>query len=455
MTLGQSAARALCKRVLAEASFGDLRVHVKATSHGDLRFAASRPTTSGDVERVTITVTASKDGRHASATGNRVDAQGLSELVQRAEAMALLAPVDPEAMPPLGRIVVPRTTARDRKVAAMTPEQRAAIVGEVIDVGKAKGVEISGHLQHADESEAFADRAGGFAFFDRTELSLTCTARTPDGTGSSKAGFVSHARAGLSGKALAEKAAATALASRDPKPLPAGRYTVLLMPDAVAELLDFMVGAMGARQAAEGRSFFAKKGEAGKGEAGKGDGGTSTRIGETLFDSRVVLRSDPTDRKHPAPPLARDGRPQPKVTWVGNGVLRALHSERWFAAEHGLPSIPRPSSLHMDGENVEVDALIAKIDKGVLVTRLWYNRMLEPRSIVATGLTRDGTFWIEGGKIAHPIKNLRYNDGPVTLLTKLRALGRPERAGMATDRVWVVPPLVVDEFLFESTSDAI
>jgi len=442
VSLSASAARALCKRVLAEASVGDLRVHVKAAARGDLRFAASHPTTSGDVERVDITVTASKDGRHASATGNRTDAAGLRELVQRAEAMAALAPVDPEAMPPIGRVKLPRVAARDPKVAAMTPTQRAEIVGEVLDAGKAKGVEISGHLQHASIADAFADRAGLFAFHDRTELTLTCTARTSDGTGSSKAGYASHARAGLSGKALAERAADTALASREPKPLAAGRYAVLLMPDAVAELLDFMVGAMDARAAAEGRSFFTKAG-----------GGT--RIGETLFDPRVTIGSDPADRKNPAAALANDGRPQPKVTWVDRGVLRALHASRFFAAEQGLPALPRPSSIHMAGENVDRDALIAKIDKGVLVTRLWYNRMLEPRGIVATGLTRDGTFWIEGGKIAHPVKNLRYNDGPITLLTKLRALGRPERAGLATDRVWVVPPIVVDDFLFESTSDAI
>ncbi|HET6583527.1 MAG TPA: metallopeptidase TldD-related protein, partial [Nannocystaceae bacterium] len=415
MTLGSAAARALCKRVLAEASFGDVRVHVKSAAKGDLRFAASRPTTSNDVERVDITVTASKDGRHASATGNRVDAAGLRELVQRAEAMALLAPVDPEAMPPLGRVAVPRAVARDRKVGAMTPPERAALVGAVLDVGKAKGLEMSGYLEHADLSEAFADRAGLFAYFDRTQLRLTCTARTPDGTGSSKAGFASHSRAGLSAKALAEQACDTALKSREPRPLPAGRYTVVLLPDAVAELLDFMVGAMGARPASEGRSFFAKKGEPGV-----------TRIGETMFDPRVELRSDPTDRKNPAEPLAEDGRPHPKVTWVDRGVLRALHTTRFFAADKGMPSIPRPSSIHMAGEDVAVDALIAKVDKGVLVTRLWYNRMLDPRGIVATGLTRDGTFWIEGGKIAHSVKNLRYNDGPITLLTKLRALGRPQ-----------------------------
>ncbi|MBK8718423.1 MAG: hypothetical protein IPN32_27400 [Deltaproteobacteria bacterium] len=81
--------------------------------------------------------------------------------------------------------------------------------------------------------------------------------------------------------------------------------------------------------------------------------------------------------------------------------------------------------------------------------------MLDPRGIVATGLTRDGTFWIEDGKLAHAVKNLRYNDGPVTVLSKLVALGTPVRAGLVTERVWVVPPLVVDGFRFESSSDAV
>lgn len=442
MTLSATAARALCRAVLAEATFGDVRVHVRSKQTGDLRFGASRPTTGGDVETIEITVTAQRDGRRASVTGNRTDPEGLRALVSRAEGLAALSPVDPEAPPPLGPVKALRVLARDGRVAAMTPQARADLVGEAIDTGRARGLEVSGHLQHSETADAFADRRGLSVFHVGTELSMTCTCRTPDGTGSSKGGFVSHARGKFSAKALAARVAEAALASRDPKPIEPGRYTVVLMPDAVADLLDFLIGRMDARAAAEGRSFFAKAG-----------GGT--KLGELIFDPRVTLRSDPADRANPSSPLSDDGRPQQRTTWIERGVLRSLHANRSYAAVAGVPATPRPNSVHMAGEANDVPALVAKVDRGILVTRLWYNRMLDPKGIIATGLTRDGTFMIEGGKIGHAVKNLRYNDGPITLLTKLVALGRPERAGMSTDRVWVVPPVVAEGFNFESTSEAI
>ncbi len=442
MTLGSSAARALCRAVLAEASFGDVRVHVRAKQTGDLRFGASRPTTGGDVETLEISVTAQRDGRRATVTGSRTDPEGLRALVARAEELATLAPVDPEAVGPLGPTKILRVTARDPKVAAMTAADRADLVGQAIEVGRARGLEASGHLQHEEVAEAFADRSGLSTFHVGTELAMTCTFRTPDGTGSSKGGFVSHALGGFSARELAERVADVALRSRDPKAVEPGRYTVVMMPDAVAELLDFLVEQMDARAAAEGRSFFAAPG-----------GGT--RIGETLFDPRVTLRSDPTSRANPSSPLASDGRAHGRTTWIDRGVLRALHASRSYAAKAGVPATPSPGDIHMEGEGLELDALIGKVQRGLLVTRLWYNRMLDPRGIVATGLTRDGTFLIEDGKLGAAVKNLRYNDGPVTLLGKLVALGKPERAGMSTGRVWVVPPVVTEGFLFESTSDAI
>lgn len=437
-----AAARALCKAVLAEASFGDVRVHVRAQQTGDLRFGASRPTTSGDVETLAIEVTAAQGGRAATVTGNRTDPASLRELVQRAEALAALAPVDPEAAGPLGPVSLPRVVARDPKVARLGASARAALVGEAIETGRARGFEVSGHLLHRDITEAFADRRGLAVAHAATELRMSCTCRTPDGSGSSKGAFASHALAKLSPKTLVAGIADVALRSRDPKPLEPGSYDVLLMPDAVAELLEFLVDAMGARAATEGRSFFAKAG-----------GGT--KLGESLFDPRVDLRSNAADRDNPASPFAEDGRPQRPVTWIEAGVPRALHAERGFAAAAGVPDTPRPSSMHMKGGDLDLTALLAKLDRGVLVTRLWYNRMLDPKGIVATGLTRDGTFWVEGGAIAHPIKNLRYNDSPVTLLSRLVALGRPVRAGLVTERVWVVPPVVAKGFRFESSSDAI
>ncbi|MBC8067091.1 MAG: TldD/PmbA family protein, partial [Deltaproteobacteria bacterium] len=366
----------------------------------------------------------------------------LRELVQRAEAHAALAPVDPEAVGALGPVKPMRVSARDPRVASMTASARADIVGEAIETGKAAGLEVSGFLQHGDVAEAFADRGGLFVHHGATDISLTVTCRTPDGTGSSKGGFRSHSRTGLSGKQLAARVADAAKRSRDPKPIEPGRYRVLLMPDAVAELLDFMVDQMGARAATEGRSFFAKPG-----------GGT--KLSDPVFDPRVSLWSDPADKRNPSSPLAEDGRPQLRTQWVDKGVVKALHADRDYAQLAGVPATPRPSSIHMQGDDVGFDALLAKLDRGVLVTRLWYNRMLDPRGIVATGLTRDGTFWVEGGKVVHPVKNLRYNDSPVALLTRLVALGKPERAGMVDGRVWVVPPVVVDGFSFESTSDAI
>ena len=125
------------------------------------------------------------------------------------------------------------------------------------------------------------------------------------------------------------------------------------------------------------------------------------------------------------------------------------------AISSGVAVRPNPSSLHLAGGSGSLDDLVAGVDKGVLVSRFWYNRMLQPRSILATGLTRDGTFWIEGGKIAKPVKNLRYNDSPVTLLTKVAAMGAAVRAGGTTDSTVVVPPMVVEGFHFDSTSDAV
>ena len=109
----------------------------------------------------------------------------------------------------------------------------------------------------------------------------------------------------------------------------------------------------------------------------------------------------------------------------------------------------------MDGGTDELEALISGLDRGVLISRFWYSRMLEPQRLLVTGLTRDGTFWIEKGKIVEPVRNFRWNDSPLAVLAKVVALGKPERAGLSRGRVMVVPPLVVSEFELASGSDAV
>ncbi len=443
MSLRQNQAKAIITQALDQASLGDVRVSVEANKGGNARWGASMPTSSGDIETLTVSVTAvTRDKRKATAMGNDTSKAGLGKLVAQAEAMAALSPVDPELVPPRGKTSYLTAKAFDRKVSTMKASARTPIVQAAIEAGKSQGLEMSGYLAHGDRAVAAGDRAGLFGYSRTTQLRASTTARTSDGTGSAKAARVGFAADTVDGAALASEAALWSLRSKEPTPLDAGDYTVVLAPQAVSDLLSFLLSQMSHRQAAEGRSFFSAPG-------GK------TKVGQALFDASITLKSDPTDAKNPAAVMTNSGDPQPMVTWIEKGVLRALRAGRYWADKAGVSVRPNPSSLHLSGGSGSLYDLIGKVDKGVLVSRFWYNRMLQPRSILATGLTRDGTFMIEGGKIARPVKNLRYNDSPLTLLTKVAEMGTPVRAGGTTDRTDVMPPMIVDGFHFESTSDAV
>lgn len=444
MSLTQAQAKRIAAAAMAETKFGDLRVRVSASQTGNARFARSGPTTEGDVEELNVEVTAATgDGRHATARGNRTDQPGLAALVQRAEAMAELAPVDPEWMPPLGPQTYPKVSAFDRSTARLDADDRVGYQKAVIEAARGGDIDVSGFLQHSDLSQYVADRSGLAGYQRGTALALSCTCRTSDGTGSGRRSFVSHQRSRLpsQGATLARDAAAWARKSQNPVAVDPGKYTVVLAPEAVSSLLEFLSGAMSHRSAVEGRSYFSAA-----------DG--KTKIGQALFGSNITLRSDPTDKTNPASAIASDGRPQNPTDWIVGGKLLALTANRFWADKMGVVSRPRPSSLHLSGGTQTLDELIAGVDRGIFVSRFWYNRMLSRRTIVATGLTRDGTFLIEGGKLSKPIKNFRYNDSPITMLTRAVAMGVPERVG-GIRRASVVPPIVVDGFNFESTSDAI
>jgi predicted Zn-dependent protease len=185
------------------------------------------------------------------------------------------------------------------------------------------------------------------------------------------------------------------------------------------------------------------------------DEGRSAFTQPRRFDERITLFSDPSDRDNPASPIGEDGLPQRKITWIEKGELRNLHRSRFWAQKTGKEAIPNPSSLHLAGTDASVQDLVSGVDRAVLVTRFWYNRLLEPRTVMVTGLTRDGTFMVEQGKITKALRNFRFNESPLTLLSKVVAIGRPERVSTRGGLVLVVPPLVVEGFNFASRSDAI
>jgi predicted Zn-dependent protease len=238
-----------------------------------------------------------------------------------------------------------------------------------------------------------------------------------------------------------------------------GRYTVVLEPTAVGNLVQLIAGALDARAADEGRSFFSKQG-----------GGT--KIGMKVLDERITLVSDPADPEAPSPTFGGDGMPLGRRVWIEKGLLKTLSYDRYWAQKQGAQANGGGGGgrgggggggggggLKMLGDNHSLEELIASTERGILCTRFWYIRPVDQRTILYTGLTRDGTFLIENGKITKPVKNLRWNESPIFLLNNVEMLGRPERvnsneSGSPGGSI-VMPAVKAHDFNFTSASDAI
>lgn len=200
---------------------------------------------------------------------------------------------------------------------------------------------------------------------------------------------------------------------------------------------------MDARQADEGRSFLSKPG-------GK------TKLGEKMMDESVNIYSDPYNTDLPTGTWSGDGRPQEKINWIEKGVIKNLYTSRYWAAKTGIKAIPQPDGAIMQGCTKTLEQLIKETEKGILVTRLWYIRPVDPQTLLLTGLTRDGTFYIENGEIKFPVKNFRFNESPIIMLNNLEDMGISERTVSAESNAnYMLPPLKIRDFTFTSLSDAV
>lgn len=411
-------------------------VAVSGQRQGNTRFGVSEISSSSDVERQTVSVTIQIGKRQATASTNQIDPVALADVVGRATRMAKLAPENPEAMPPLGRQTYRAASgASDPATANLTPAARAKTVGAAL--GFAKEAQISGYYEHAARVLALASSQGLRATHEHTTVDLRVTARTADGTGSGWGGGTSHRAADLDGGALAKIAVDKAKSSAKPTRLAPGRYTVVLEPAAVSDLFGWLYGALGARRADEGRSFFSKPG-----------GGT--RVGEKLFPAWVTVRNDPTDPQLTARPFDGDGFPLAPTTWIDKGTLKGLTYSRYWAQKQGKPPTGNPSGWILEGGKATREELIKGVKRGVLITRLWYLRSLDPQTLLVTGLTRDGVYLIENGAVTRPVNNFRFNESPVHMLAQSDALTP------AVISQWVrVPALRTHEFNLASISEAV
>jgi predicted Zn-dependent protease len=446
--LSREEARALTSRVLSFATAEQTRVTVGSGWSGNTRFAASEITTAGGVTDTDVTITSTIGRRRASASTNVLDDASLKRTVELAERLARLAPEDPEVMPELGAQQHASVDAFVERTAELGPEARALAAKAVIDAEQARinRLAIAGFIEANAGASAVATNSGLFAYHASTDTSMSTTARTPDGTGSGYAVAGSRDWADINAGALGQRAAGKALASRNPQAIEPGMYTVVLEPQAVSDILPLLSGSFNARSTDEGRSAFAKPG--------------GTKLGEKIADQRVTIYSDPADPDLLMRPFDNEGLPLRRIAWIENGILKNLSYSRFWADKKGVQPTGGggggfggglPGGLKMMGGTKTVDELVAGTQRGILVTRFWYIRFLDQRTVMVTGLTRDGTFLIESGKITRPLKNFRWNESPLFMLNKIEELGRAERVEAGR----VVPSLRVRDWNFTSLSDAV
>jgi predicted Zn-dependent protease len=447
-------ARALTDRVLGMAKADETRISLSTGWSGNTRFAGAEITTSGGITDTSLTVISTLGRRRASATTNVLDDASLRRTVDLAERLARLSPEDPELMPELGPQQYVTVNAYVDRTAALTPEARAEAVKQAVDTareaGRAAGdMFVAGFLEANASANCLANSRGLFAYHPSTDVSLGVTARTPDGTGSGWSQGAARDWSLLDPAALGRRAAEKAVASRNPVAMEPGMHTAVLEAAGVAQLVPSVIGALNARNTDEGRSAFSKPG-----------GGS--KLGEKIVDERVTLFSDPADPDLLAQPFDADGLPLRRRVWVEKGVLRQLAYTRFWAQKQGKESTGggggggggfggTPGGLKFPGGTQTLDQLIAGCQRGVLVTHFFYTNVLDARSGLMTGLTRDGTFLIEGGKIVRAVKNFRWNEAPLIMLNKIEEIGRSERTRVGQ----VMPPMRVRDFNFASLSDAV
>jgi predicted Zn-dependent protease len=439
--MDSSVADKLLALVKTRAAGAEAFVRINEGRSASIRFASNEITTAVDRDGASISLVVAIGKRHADASTTRTDAASLDALADRTIQMAKLAPEDPEWMGVLGaQATKPVPAAYDEAAAKLGSDARAKAARGAIETCEKRGAIGAGFIENHDRRFLIASSAGLRAEHAKTEIGFTMTARTPDGTGSGWAGANETRAADLDASAIASRAVEKGLRSMKPEVLPAGKYTVVLEPDAVGDLLSFMIGSMGAREADEGRSFFTKNG-----------------VGAKLFPKEIMLRSDPADPLTPGAPFDDEGLPLEPLTWIDQGTVRALHYSRYWAAKQGKKPTGGYGTYQLAGGKADdVDALVKKVDKGLLVTRFWYTRWLDPRSLLVTGLTRDGVFFIEKGKIAHPVNNFRFNESPAKMLASCTDLEKTtHRISSGWYDVLRVPALLAHDFEMSSVSAAV
>ena len=449
-------AQKIGQKVIGLSTFPECQVTITSTETAYTRFANNGITTASLEVRRNVSVTVTRDGRTGQYGSDDLDDTSLKNAVQKAEELAAIAPPNPERMPAVGAQKYPVVNDFDEATANARAPQMIPHVKTVIDTAVKNKLVAAGLILRTHRVTAVLNKNSLFGYHEAADSQMTTTVRMPDGSSSGWAGAPSLKLAALDSAKMAATASEKCMKWNNPQRIDPGNYTVVLEPTAAGDIVRLITAGFNARNTDEGRTFLSKRG-----------GGTL--VGEKLFPDYITLHSDPFDGHQPSSPWSADLLPSKAVTWVDKGVVANLSYDRYWAAKTGKEPTGGggggrgggggfgggEGALTLEGGSDSLESLIASVDRGLLITHFWYIRGVNPQTLQQTGLTRDGVFLIEHGKITAPVMNFRFLESPVRLLKNTKRLGQAMRVRGLEGGMMVSPALVAADFPLPSISDAI
>jgi PmbA protein len=429
---------------LAEVSDADeTEVHVDETISTLTRFANNAIHQNVAEHTLTVSIRTVVDQRTARATTNRLDEDSLRSAIESSLSLAHTQPKNPRLLPMLGKQRYKPVNRFVKQTAALSPDDRARAVRRACDLAVKKGQLAAGIFSSAQTQTALGNSTGLFVAYRDTHSVFSTTMQEESAASWAKANFTDVRQ--LNPDSLAERASYKAHKAVNPREIEPGRYTVILEPAAVLDLVGFLFYDFAATAVQDKRSCL------------------NNRIGKQIFGKNITITDDVHHPLQLGANFDGEGMPRQSVLLVAQGVPKNLVYARATAKAlhkkptgHGFP-LPNeygeaPMNLVVSGGKSSLDEMIASTDRGLLVTRLWYIREVDPYEKVLTGMTRDGLFLIEKGQVSSAVRNFRFNQSILEMLRKVEMLGPAVRGTGEEAFEMVVPAMKVRDFHFSEVT---
>ncbi len=431
--------RRIARRILHFSEADETEIEISAAVDALTRFANNTIHQNVAEQTVSVSVRTVFDGRTARASTNKTDDDSLRRVTAASSRLALSRPKDPDLLPMPGRQTYEKIRRYFAATASATPDDRAKAVAAVIKRAEREHQTAAGIFATGAFSTLLLNSKGLEAWHRQTRAEFSVTMLEGNSSGWAKANSPDIGQ--IDPQALAASAAEKAARSRNPREVPPGRWTVILEPSAVQDLLGFLSYDFAGTAVLDQRSCF------------------NNRIGRRVLGENITIRDDFSHPLQSGAPFDGEGMPRQKVLLVDRGTPKNLVYARATAKKmrakptgHGFP-LPNefgeaPVNLVVEGGTTSVADMIASTERGILLTRLWYIREVDPYEKILTGMTRDGSFLIEQGRIVTGIRNFRFNQGMIEMLSSVEQLGPAVRAAGEESFEMVVPAMKVREFHF-------